>query len=238
MSADHDLAADVPLLEFHPAAPRPDLLWRVQLPSTWILLDTHPATWRSQAERIAEDYLPGHRLRAAEKRLIREQLTHTVTAAQDAGVLLTLVLPGLLDDGTVSAATLLLRWEDSAPRRASLAPAQHAFAHLDPQIKRTPEGNSWLSVHQEALSGPLTNRRPVYTRQGYLPLPDSTWTLIISGSAPTVELAEIVGEVVARLVNSVRVVPGGQGERIGAKAPEGAEGREVAVNSAGLVSVR
>ncbi|MDO5670445.1 MAG: hypothetical protein Q4G50_10605 [Corynebacterium sp.] len=229
---------DVPLLEFHPAAPRPDLLWRVQLPTSWLLLDTHPDTWQVRAERLSEDYLPGHRFRAAEKRLIREQLSHTVRAAQDGGVLLTLVLPGLLEDGTVSAATLLLRWEDAAPRRASLAPAQRAFAHQDPQLQRTPEGHSWLAVSQEALSGPLTQRRPVYTHQGFLPLPDSSWTLIVSGSAPTAELADSVRDVVARLINSVRIVPEGQGERILADVAETSDGLEVAAHADGLVSVR
>ncbi len=98
----------MPLVRFHPDAPRPPFLWSAQLPVTWRVLDTHPAQWRLTVERVADDYLGGVRLSSAQKRAVKQQLEQVVQQCQKAGVLVALVLPGVIGED-VSAATLLFR---------------------------------------------------------------------------------------------------------------------------------
>lgn len=199
----------LPAIEFHPDAPRPNMLWSASLPLTWRFVDTHPSRWQLKADRLVEDYIPGVRLKAAEKRLVKQQLESTVQAAQKAGVLMTFVLPGLLEDGQVSSATLLISWRDSAPNAASLQPAKIAFPDL--KSLKTENGASYGLLKLKKQVGPLTQRQTSYTTQGFLPIPQTTWTLIVSGSAPGEELGGVVEDLVIRLINSVTVLPGTEG---------------------------
>ena len=98
-------------LSLHPQAFRPNFLWTAQLPTSWAFLDTHPASWQRQAERIIDQFYSGQRLKSAQRKAIYARLEEAVKAAQDNKVLLSFVLPGTLDDGEMSACTLLVRWQ-------------------------------------------------------------------------------------------------------------------------------
>lgn len=213
-----------PPLEFHPNAPRPNLLWSARLPTSWRLIDTHPSHWKSKAKRISEDYIPGVRLKSAEQKMVYRQLENTVKAAQDAGALLTFVLPGALDDGQVSAATLVMRWQDSAPNQASLQPAKTAFPDLE--MRKTESGKSLGFIKTKKRVGPLSQRQTAHTAQAFLPIPQSTWTLVISGTAPTEDLGEMVSALVIRLANGINVYTGTDGLRISELVEDEAENEQ------------
>ena len=53
-------------LSLHPQAFRPNFLWTAQLPTSWAFLDTHPASWQRQAERIIDQFYSGQRLKSAQ----------------------------------------------------------------------------------------------------------------------------------------------------------------------------
>ena len=56
-------------LSLHPQAFRPNFLWTAQLPTSWAFLDTHPASWQRQAERIIDQFYSGQH---NEKRYMRD----------------------------------------------------------------------------------------------------------------------------------------------------------------------
>ena len=73
------------------------------------------------------------RLRAGDRRLFGVGWGRLVAAAQEAGVLLGLVLPGVLDSGEVSSAAVLLRWHSVAPERACVDPVLSKFPVIIPR---------------------------------------------------------------------------------------------------------
>lgn len=203
-----------PWVRYHPDAPRPGFVWNVRLPSSWRVVDIHPARWQVVVKRLADDYVPGVRLSAAQKRLVEQQLGQLVEQAQKAGALLVLVLPGVVD-GEVSAATVVLRWADSAPIPASVISAERQLAgSRSCVVENTGRGDSYVFASATSQVGPVTDRRTAYTYQGFLPVASTTWTLAVSGSAPSEDTGEIVADIVRRIISSVRVFPDTVGEQV------------------------
>ncbi|WP_314858064.1 hypothetical protein, partial [uncultured Corynebacterium sp.] len=97
-------------IELNPNVPRPNFLWYISLPlAPWKFIDTHPAHADACIDRLSGDFVPGMRLRAGDRKVVRRRLGEVIAAAQEAGVLLGLVLPGVLESGEVSSAAVLLR---------------------------------------------------------------------------------------------------------------------------------
>ncbi|WP_257160273.1 hypothetical protein [Corynebacterium cystitidis] len=216
-------SSGVPLVRFHPDAPRPPFLWSAQLPVTWRVIDTHPAQWQLTVERVADDYLGGVRLSSAQKRAVKQQLEQVVQQCQKAGVLVALVLPGVVGED-VSAATLLFRWVDSSPAPASIVAAERQLQGKAPVVEQTGRGDSFVFASMTGQVGPVSNRRTAYTYQALLPVAGTSWTLMVSGSAPSQDTGEIVADVVRRVVASVRPYPDTVGETLfdGADRADGA----------------
>ncbi|WP_342318511.1 hypothetical protein [Corynebacterium mayonis] len=206
-------ATAAPTIEYHPDAPRPSFVWAAQLPLNWRYVDTHPAKWRTCAERLADDYLPGVRLSSPQKKTVKAQLEQTIAQAQNAGVLVVLILPGL-EGEDASAATLLLRWVDSSPSPASVIATQRQMQAHNPIVERTGRGESYVFVSKTGLVGPVTDRRTSYTHQAFLPVAGTNWTLVVSGSAPSEETGAAIASVVRRLVSSVRTYADTAGQRV------------------------
>ncbi|WP_257203431.1 hypothetical protein [Corynebacterium cystitidis] len=206
-------SSGAPLARFHPDAPRPPFMWSAQLPVTWRVIDTHPAQWQLTVERVADDYLPGVRLSSAQKRAVKQQLEQVVQQCQKAGVLVVLVLPGVVEDD-VSAATLLFRWVDSSPAPASIMAAERQLQGKAAVVEQTGRGDSFVFVSMTEQVGPLSNRRMAYTYQALLPVAGTSWTLMVSGSAPNQDTGEIVADIVRRVVASVRTYPDTVGETL------------------------
>lgn len=201
-------------VRFHPDAPRPRFLWQASLPTNWVRIDTHPEASPHRLSQIAENYIPGHRLKRAEQKLVLQQLEQLVKAARDGNILLTLILPGLSEDGQATSATLLLRWYDSSPEFASLRTVEQAFSTKDATTQQctSPKGTAYVHSSNTTQSGPISQRRTTFHHQALLPIPSTTWTLVISGSAPDEETGELLGNIVKRVANSVQAHPETLGE--------------------------
>lgn len=203
-------------IQFHPDAPRPRFMWQADLPTTWVYLNTHPEASARQTEIIAEDYIPGHRFKRAEQKLIIRQLESTINAARKAKALLTLILPGVNEVGEPSAATLILRWYDSAPDMSSMATIKRAFEQKSAVMEEatTAQGAAYAMTAETTKTGPLDNRRDAYHRQAFIPLAGTTWTLVVSGTTPDPDSDATMKDVISRLVNSLKAYPESYGERL------------------------
>lgn len=159
-------------LSLHPQAFRPNFLWTAQLPTSWAFLDTHPASWQRQAERIIDQFYSGQRLKSA----------------QGNKVLLSFVLSGTLDDGEMSACTLLVQRQSFSPHSASMTIIDAAFSGR--------EGFEHL-----------TERRTIWNYQAALHVPSASWVAMVSGAAPEEGLAPTIWDMVIRPTNSINTFP-------------------------------
>ena len=187
-------------IELNPNVPRPNFLWYISLPlAPWKFLDTHPAHADTCIDRLSGDFVPGMRLRAGDRKVVRRRLGEVIAAAQEAGVLLGLVLPGVLESGEVSSAVVLLRWHSVAPERACVDPVLSRFSRDDPQVAALDGGGEFVIVERD--------RRKVFHVEGFVPVVGSSWFLVISASVPEVGMVGDVRAVVERMIQSLRVYP-------------------------------
>ena len=179
-------------LSLHPQAFRPNFLWTAQLPTSWAFLDTHPASWQRQAERIIDQFYSGQRLKSA----------------QGNKVLLSFVLSGTLDDGEMSACTLLVRWQSFSPQSASMTIVDTAFSGREGFEHRTTDNDAAYALFGgRSQIGPLTDRRTIWNYQAALPVPSTSWVAMVSGVAPEEGLAPTIRDMVIRLTNSINTFP-------------------------------
>lgn len=210
-------------LEFHPAAPRPNMVWTVSLPTNWAFLDTRPDAWSRSMDRIIDDFYLGRRLRPAERRTLREKVEATVKGAQEAKVLMSFLLPGATDEGEVATSSLFLRWANTAPRRAGLRMITDTFAAgKDLSSHQSRFGQSYAMFSEVVKVGPYTDRRDMWNHQAFIPVESTTWTLLVSASAPSEGTSEPVRQVVARVAESFRAYLAHDGESSTLFAPEAA----------------
>ena len=140
-------------IELNPNVPRPNFLWYISLPlAPWKFLDTHPAHADTCIDRLSGDFVPGMRLRAGDRKVVRRRLGEVIAAAQEAGVLLGLVLPGVLESGEVSSAAVLLRWHSVAPERACVDPVLSKFSRDNPQVATLDGGGKFVIVERESVA--------------------------------------------------------------------------------------
>ena len=195
-------------LSLHPQAFRPNFLWTAQLPTSWAFLDTHPASWQRQAERIIDQFYSGQRLKSEQRKAIYARLEEAVKAAQDNKVLLSFVLPGTLDDGEMSACTLLVRWQSFSPQSASMTIVDTAFSGREGFEHRTTDNDAAYALFGgRSQIGPLTDRRTIWNYQAALPVPSTSWVAMVSGVAPEEGLAPTIRDMVIRLTNSINTFP-------------------------------
>lgn len=217
--------ADVPLraLDFHPAALRPNMVWTVSLPTSWAFLDIRPDAWSHSTDRIIDDFYLGRRLRPAERRTLRGKVEATVKGAQDAKVLMSFLLPGATDEGEVATCSLFLRWANTAPRRAGLRMITDTFAAGKELASFQSRFDQPYAMFSEVVKvGPYTDRRDMWNHQAFIPVDSTTWTLIVSASAPSEDTSESVREVVTRVAESFRAYLAHDGESSTLFTPEAA----------------
>ena len=195
-------------IELNPNVPRPNFLWYISLPlAPWKFIDTHPAHADACIDRLSGDFVPGMRLRAGDRKVVRRRLGEVIAAAQEAGVLLGLVLPGVLESGGVSSAAVLLRWHSVAPERACVDPVISKFSRDNPQVATLDGGGEFVIVERESVAGSVTDRRKVFHVEGFVPVVGSSWFLVVSASVPEAEMVSDVRAVVERMIRSLRVYP-------------------------------
>lgn len=174
-------------LELHPDAVRPPFDWDIALPSDWAVLETHPSRWERQVDRIVDDFFAGKKLPADVRRKLVATLGSYVATAQKEKILLSLVQVGVSPETkAVENISLQLMWTSSAPRPASMVPIRTAMAATKGSVEEltTPTGQAYGLVSISKKNPFDSSAVAVDTVQGFYPLPGTTWTLVVSLSAP------------------------------------------------------
>ncbi|MGV9795793.1 hypothetical protein [Gordonia sp. NPDC003422] len=194
-----------PGIEWHPDAARPPFEWHVRLPTDWAVVETHPARWKRQNERIVDDYFAGRRVRSKDRKDLLRAMEDVVALAQRKKVLLTLLKPGVDDEGRIANVVLNITFDSSTGRLASMAPIRRAFGDGDTFEERTtPSGNAYgiTTIRRSQQDG--LGLREVVSVQGFYPMPGTTWTLVVAVTTPQIHLADSLRDMVIRCIGSVR----------------------------------
>lgn len=206
--SDQDVDFSKEQLSLHPQALRPNFLWTAQLPLNWAFLDTNPATWKRNAEKIINDYFVGSRLKRSEHSALMAYLEKAIKASQENKILLSFILPGPLESGEFGACTLLVRWQSFSPDVASMGTVEHAFGKREGKEQRTTNaGSPYLLFGGEVQIGPITDRKSAWNYQAVMPVLSTPWTVIVSGMAPTAEMGGMIRDIVVRLANNIQCYP-------------------------------
>lgn len=192
-------------LVLSPGAIKPQFQWSAKLPLSWAFIDTHPACWEVQIERVVDDFYGPLKLKRAEQKLVREQLARMVKMAQDQKVLLLLVLPGAMEDGAVSACTFVLKWHNFSGKSASMALVDQAYrSRGEYERKTTPAGVGYGFFREEIRIGNPLDPKRAWNCQAIMPITGTSWVVMASGTAPNKELGATVEAVVLRVIESIR----------------------------------
>lgn len=209
--------ADSEVVGVDPAAPRPAIGFRLDVPDQFTSLDLDPATADASIERLLEERsasVPGaarHRARA------RQVLQSVVAGHREAGVFLAAFLVSVgPSPGEMLGASLTLAWRRFAGG-IDLDGLVMFFTEDDPapgedpatrEVRRVPlpYGEAVRVVSRQSVPVPLTSRRQdVVVVQHLVPAPEpaADWLAVLTASTPDVAGAEdftvLAGRVAATL---------------------------------------
>jgi hypothetical protein len=192
-------------LKLNPNVPHPPFEWLIGLPADWSLLDTNPESWQRSAERLVDDRFHGRKLPAAERRGVLGFLEQLVADCQGAGAALSLVQLGRMSTGQVGSAGMHLGWFNSAPNLASLALVREALPQSGLVYTVDTSCGPALLHRDEASSLPPggTTRVRSVVWQIYVPVPETTWTALLSAATPHPEMHPAVEDAIVAVARSL-----------------------------------
>jgi hypothetical protein len=192
----------------NPDVASPPFAWEVALPDegSWAWLDTHPSSWQRSVDRLVDDRLAGTRLRAAERRAVIANVGDIVSAAQQAGALLSLIQIGLLESGKLGTAGLHIAWYDSTPDPADLAMVRRAISNQGTVERHDTSAGVVLLQRDSRLVLPPGHESKVRVTslQAFLPVPDRCWTAAIATAGAHAELTEVLHGIVLAVASSIQ----------------------------------
>jgi hypothetical protein len=200
-----------------PAAPRPPIGFRLDVPDEFTSLDLDPASSDASIEQLLDERaqnVPG----AARQRVrARQVLQRVVAEHREAGVFLASFLAGTgASPGEMIGASLTLAWSRFAGG-INLDGLEIYFRDTDPapgedpaqrEVTRVPHpyGETVRVVNRQDVPIPLTSRRQQVVVVQHLvpaPPPADEWLAVLTFSTPDVagqdEFAELVGRIAAGL---------------------------------------
>jgi hypothetical protein len=189
---------------------QPPFAFRIEGPDDWLLLETAPSTWKRSVERLLADRaeelgrLPGRR-----RRQLLALLEDVVAAAQQTGVVLSLVKLARDASDRLFCGSLSLSWYDAAPVSADLAFARLAAGDAG-RVEEldTPAGPALLRRETLRQPNPATEwfgDGMTHSAQAFLPVPGTSWTALVTGTVVSADHAGLLDQLVARMVGSLRV---------------------------------
>jgi hypothetical protein len=189
---------------------QPPFAFRIQGPDDWMLLETAPNTWKRSLERLLADRaVELGRLPGRQRRQLMTLLEDIVAAAQQTGVVLSLVKLARDASDRLFCGSLALSWYDAAPVRADLAFARLAAGDAG-RVREldTPAGPALLRREALSQSIPATELfgdGMIHSAQAFLPVPGTSWTALVTGTVGRADHADLLDLLVRRMVGSLRV---------------------------------
>jgi hypothetical protein len=207
-----------------PAAPRPEIGFRIHVPDSWLALDLDPASSDQWVERVMDERIAEHPEAARHRGHMRRILQSLVDEQRAAGVFLSAILAAGSRPAEMIGANLSLSWSRLASAPDDISWLARHFAEeelLDgefPELRTVdlvdlPAGPA-VRVRTSVLAPvPETSRRQrVAVNQIVVPVPDSRWLGVIVVSTPNLSLAEAFARLADEVAQSLRFLDPGSAE--------------------------
>jgi hypothetical protein len=207
-----------------PAAPRPEVGFRLHVPDAWLTLDLDPATSDQWIDRVLDERVAEHPEAARHRGHMRRILQSLIAEQRAAGVFLCAVLAAGSRPADMIGANLSLTWQQlaSAPDDVSWL-ARHFEAEPpadgEPADGRTvelialPAGEAVRIRTSLLIPVPETSRRQrVAVTQVLVPVPDTRWLGVIVVSTPNLALAEVFAGLADEVAQSLVFLDPATGE--------------------------
>jgi hypothetical protein len=207
-----------------PAAPRPEVGFRIHVPDDWLTLDLDPASSDQWIEQVLDERIAEHPQAARHRGHMRRILQSLIDQQRAAGVFLSAILAAGGRPAEMIGANLSLSWSRlaSAPDEVSWLARHFAEEELAdgefPELRTVdlvdlPAGAA-VRVRTSLLAPvPETSRRQrVAVSQIVVPVPGSRWLGVIVVSTPNLALAEEFARLADDVAQSLRFLHQGSAE--------------------------
>ena len=205
----------------NPAAPRPTIGFRLNVPDEMVPFDLDPATADTWLEHLLDQRSAGVPGAAAQRSRTRQVLQDVLAQHRSADVFFAAFLAGSGPrPGDVVGAGLTFAWRQFTGG-IDLDGLETFFAEDEPgagedltarEVRRVdlPAGESVLVRSKLQLPVPLTSRRQdVAIVQHLVPVPDSEWLAVLTMTTPDVAEADAFAEFAGRVAASLEFIDGG-----------------------------
>jgi hypothetical protein len=192
-------------VELNPDAPQPPFPLFLELPGSWTLLDTNPATWERSAQDMLDTTFQRSKLSAKERREVMGFFDQLVSDCQQAGAALSLIQVGRLSTGGAASLGIHLAFGDEG-RPATLGSVQDSL----PRNGTTTEivsgvGPALLHSERMTMVPPGATELVALTSiQIFVPIPGSTWTAVFATASAHPELTEPIERLLRKIVAGFR----------------------------------
>jgi hypothetical protein len=210
-----------------PAAPRPEVGFRVHVPDSWLTLDLDPASSGVWAERVLDERIAEHPEAARHRGHMRRILHKVVDQQRAAGVFLAAVLVAGGRPSELIGASLTLTWT-----RLTAAPDDISWLarHLAEDTPLDGEQPGMRTVEVVDLpAGPAVRvrtsllapvpesarRQRVAVSQVVVPVPGTPWLGVLVVSTPNLALTEVFAALADDVARSLEFLGSSPTGRIG-----------------------
>jgi len=203
----------------NPDAPQPPFPIWLGLPADWSLLDTNPATWKRSVETLLDTTFRASRLRGPERREVVQFFDQLVADCQRAGAAISLIRVGRRSEGGAASLGIHLAFADEG-RPSSLARVRDTL----PRTGSTAEivsgvGPAVLQRDRMTMVPPgATEVVALTSLQVFIPIPDTTWTALLSTATAYPELTEPMENLLRMIAAQFRLT-----EELPSAADDGAD---------------
>ena len=216
MTAISELAGD--RIELNPDVPFPPFPLWMRLPATWSRLDTNPGTWQRSADELIDTTFRGSRLPSSERRSIVAVLEGLVADCQRAGAALSLITVGRRAAGGAASFGLHLAFASDG-RPASLGRAHDVLPRTGVATEIS-TGCGPAVMHRDRMTMVVPGTAEIAaltTVQAFVPIPDTSWTVVLSTASAYPELTEALESLLRSAAESLRL--GSPSDEAGTEVP-------------------
>ena len=200
-----------------PAAPRPPIGFRLDVPDEFTSLDLDPATSDASIERLLDERSAGVPGAARQRARARQVLQRVVGEHREAGVFLAAFLAASgRSPGEMIGASLTLAWRRFAGgidldgletwfREDDPAPGEDLAQRAVARVPH-PYGEAVRVISRQQVPVPLTSRRQEVVVVQHLvpaPAPAAEWLAVLTASTPDVAGATAFAELAGRVAGTV-----------------------------------
>jgi hypothetical protein len=204
-----------------PAAPRPEVGFRLHVPDAWLALDLDPASSDQWVERVLDQRIAEHPEASRHRGHLRRILQELVGRQRAAGVFFAAVLAAGSRPADMIGASLTLSWRRLSSPAADIEWLARYFGAEEPAPGERAESRTVEVVDlpvgpavriRTSLLAPVpesSRRQRVAVSQLVVPVPGAAWLGVLVVSTPNLGLAEVMAQLADEVAQTLQFLDPG-----------------------------